>query len=183
MNLPLFSKFEIQDDDEVEVEDAVKSEKGLSELVRLCLGKPLNKSEQISNWEKRPLRKSQIQYAGLKIEWKNKFYFKSVLFEALDAFCLVEIFDFLRERVKELKIDFDFLNCIGKKYKHSTSNPKSDKASNQNEKNESKPLPVQVNNYHILKKFISRFFYFLIANKLCDKWITNWGQRFAYSLW
>ncbi|NXG75365.1 MUT7 Exonuclease, partial [Baryphthengus martii] len=50
-------------------------EKGLSLLVQHVLGKPLDKTEQLSNWEKRPLREEQIVYA------------------ASDAYCLLEIYE------------------------------------------------------------------------------------------
>ncbi|KAM6047327.1 exonuclease mut-7 homolog isoform 10-T14 [Theristicus caerulescens] len=50
-------------------------EKGLSLLVQHVLGKPLDKTEQLSNWEKRPLREEQIIYA------------------ASDAYCLLEIYE------------------------------------------------------------------------------------------
>jgi hypothetical protein len=52
-------------------------DKGLSEFVRLCFGKALNKSEQCSNWERRPLREAQIRYAGMT---KKSFFFSSFRF-------------------------------------------------------------------------------------------------------
>ena len=37
---------------------------GLSGLVKKCLGKQLDKSHQLSDWERRPLHKEKIIYAG-----------------------------------------------------------------------------------------------------------------------
>ena len=39
--------------------------RGLSALVMKYLGKPLDKSQQLSDWEKRPLRVEQVKYAGM----------------------------------------------------------------------------------------------------------------------
>lgn len=63
----------------------------LSNLVKLCFGKKLDKSNQFSNWEQRPLRDEQIKYA------------------ALDAFCLFEIYDVIGKVITNLGINYDEL--------------------------------------------------------------------------
>ncbi|CAH1272305.1 EXD3 [Branchiostoma lanceolatum] len=63
---------------------------GLSQLVQQCLGLPLAKTEQLSDWERRPLRKAQLLYASL------------------DAYCLLEVYDVLTRRIKDAGIDIDF---------------------------------------------------------------------------
>ncbi|XP_046455763.1 exonuclease mut-7 homolog [Daphnia pulex] len=65
-----------------------ETHKGLSGLVKLLLGLPLDKKEQFSDWQKRPLRTSQLIYA------------------ALDAFCLLEVYDYLQKRSQFLEIDW-----------------------------------------------------------------------------
>lgn len=71
-------------------EDDDKLEPGcaLSSLVHLCFGKPLDKSNQFSNWNNRPLREKQIIYA------------------ALDAYCLIEIYDAMNNLCSSHQIDF-----------------------------------------------------------------------------
>ena len=59
------------DDDGIDDESSLSAvkfhkneERGLSELVRQCLGKSLDKRQQMSDWERRPLRVKQVTYAG-----------------------------------------------------------------------------------------------------------------------
>ncbi|XP_071097529.1 exonuclease mut-7 homolog [Haliotis cracherodii] len=66
-----------------------KEERGLSELVRQCLGKPLCKVEQMSDWEKRPLRQAQIVYA------------------ALDAYVLLEVYKVLTSHARQSGLQVD----------------------------------------------------------------------------
>lgn len=63
----------------------------LSNLVKLCFGKKLDKSNQFSNWQQRPLRKEQITYA------------------ALDAYCLFEIYDVIGSVINGMEINYDEL--------------------------------------------------------------------------
>lgn len=65
---------------------SIEQERGLSELVFLCLGKPLDKTYQLSDWERRPLSEEQLIYA------------------ALDAYCLLEVYEVLKDWVKESRL-------------------------------------------------------------------------------
>lgn len=66
LNFPLFNEHHKTKSTEV-----TEKERGLSELVRLCFGQPLNKSEQMSNWEKRPMRRTQKSYAGIHYDFNK----------------------------------------------------------------------------------------------------------------
>lgn len=66
----------------------VEAGSALSSLVHVCFGKPLDKSNQFSNWNNRPLRDEQITYA------------------ALDAYCLIEIYTLIKQCAEAVDIDF-----------------------------------------------------------------------------
>ena len=69
MNVKLFN-------DLIEIDN--KNQPGLSGVVKIFLKYPLDKREQCSNWERRPLNISQIEYA------------------AMDAYVLVKIFQYVK---------------------------------------------------------------------------------------
>ena len=69
------------------------SEKGLSLLVQQCLGLPLDKTYQLSDWEQRPLLTKQVEYA------------------ALDARCLIDVFGVLKKWMNEENIAIDLKEC------------------------------------------------------------------------
>lgn len=62
---------------------------GLSKICAYVLGSPLKKERQFSDWEMRPLDDSQLHYA------------------ALDAYCLLQIYDKLMEVAEEWNLDFE----------------------------------------------------------------------------
>ena len=80
---------DIGENDEAKVKKIPKS---LSDITKRCFGKPLNKSECMSNWERRPLREAQLKYA------------------ALDAFVLIQIHDYIQSRCKNLGIVYNYSN-------------------------------------------------------------------------
>ncbi|XP_062410629.1 exonuclease mut-7 homolog isoform X2 [Sardina pilchardus] len=70
------------------------SEKGLSLLVQQVLSRPLDKQEQLSNWERRPLRLAQLRYA------------------AADAYCLLDVHSVLKENHARYGLPSDLLSLV-----------------------------------------------------------------------
>ncbi|KXJ29554.1 Exonuclease mut-7-like [Exaiptasia diaphana] len=93
-------------------------ERGLSELVMLCLGKPLDKTYQVSDWERRPLLAEQLVYA------------------ALDAYCLLEVYTVLHQWVKESRT---YVNMEPELYLSSLGADKKKKSRNGNRMKHPKP--------------------------------------------
>ncbi|NXM76407.1 MUT7 Exonuclease, partial [Serilophus lunatus] len=87
-------------------------EKGLSLLVQHVLGKPLDKTEQLSNWEKRPLREEQILYA------------------ASDAYCLLEIYERLCKDPESFGLSSDLTESLVGKH---SKKPRTEKQLNKQE--------------------------------------------------
>ncbi|XP_071947035.1 exonuclease mut-7 homolog isoform X2 [Antedon mediterranea] len=69
-------------------------DRGLSGLVNRCFGRPLDKKEQMSNWECRPLNYSQIVYA------------------ALDAYCLLEVFNYMMGKADSIGLNIDLKSAF-----------------------------------------------------------------------
>ncbi|XP_029675764.1 exonuclease mut-7 homolog isoform X2 [Formica exsecta] len=83
--------------------------KSLSKLVELCFGQRLDKSDQFSNWELRPLRESQIIYA------------------ALDAYCLLEIYKVLADYSADMDIPFEDICAEIQHIPHAHKKPNTNK--------------------------------------------------------
>lgn len=111
-----------------------ENHKGLSDLVYRCFGLPLDKREGFSNWAARPLNKSQIAYA------------------ASDVMCLIDVYNYLNERAKELGIP-DWINMT--KLSKSEEKKKLMPATKQeglddDEKIQSKRHPVSAADFHVI---------------------------------
>ncbi len=79
-------KFYKKIDKFVDAQEQYENKKSLSIVIKELFGVALCKRQQMSNWEKRPLTKSQTHYA------------------ALDGWVLTEIAQKLKQRDGELKV-------------------------------------------------------------------------------
>lgn len=113
---------------------ADEKHKGLSDMVYRCFGLPLDKREAFSNWAARPLNKSQIAYA------------------ALDARSLIDIYNHLNERAKELDIP-DWITVTKKaksEEKKKVGPAATEKGADHTGKSQSKRHPVKATEFQVI---------------------------------
>lgn len=89
------------------------AEKGLSLLVQQVLGRPLDKTEQMSNWEKRPLRISQIRYA------------------VADAYCLLDVYSALSSNPASFGLPADLRSVSSSQLEKSKDQKRKEKQTKQ----------------------------------------------------
>uniref|UniRef100_UPI0037E87D7B exonuclease mut-7 homolog n=1 Tax=Semicossyphus pulcher TaxID=241346 RepID=UPI0037E87D7B len=96
------------------------AEKGLSLLVQQVLGKPLDKTEQMSRWENRPLRISQIRYA------------------VADACCLLDVYSVLSSNPAYFGLPADLRSISSARPEKSRDKKQKDKQAKQTRRAQSK---------------------------------------------
>nr|XP_020744187.1 exonuclease mut-7 homolog [Odocoileus virginianus texanus] len=108
--------------------DRAAGPRGLSLLVQQVLGKPLDKTQQLSNWDRRPLGEEQLAYA------------------AADAYCLLEVYWALcREPARfHLPGALPWSLGLGRSKRRGTWEPPPQKASASPRQNVAVGFPVEV---------------------------------------
>ncbi|XP_048030390.1 exonuclease mut-7 homolog [Megalobrama amblycephala] len=101
------------------------AEKGLSLLVQQVLGKPLNKTEQLSNWERRPLRTSQLRYA------------------AADAYCLLDVYLVLSRDPKAFGLPEDLCSIPSAQPAKNREEKKSKEKNKQSKRREARQKAIE----------------------------------------
>ncbi|XP_015921044.1 exonuclease mut-7 homolog isoform X2 [Parasteatoda tepidariorum] len=137
---------------EMSTEENIKHPIGLSQLCKVILGKPLSKEERLCDWEKRPLSDSQLEYA------------------ALDAHCLLQIFDEIKNVSSEKNMNFNHLVKVAMVM---TSGHSKVKRKLKEEKKSTKSMnekPIPIDEFHVVVqpqlKFISKSLKEMGANVL-----------------
>ncbi|KAM6170163.1 exonuclease mut-7 homolog [Rhynchocyon petersi] len=74
---------------------SARAPRGLSLLVQQVLGRPLDKTQQLSNWSRRPLREQQLIYA------------------ATDAYCLLEVYRALCQDPARFRLSENLAESLG----------------------------------------------------------------------
>jgi hypothetical protein len=89
--------------------------------------------------------------------------------KALDAYCLVEIFDYFLIRLNEYKISFDFTKAFGKKFKNIQQSNNQKKSKDASKKKEENPNKIE---HHVKRKnqrFIANYCVFIYNISFSEK--------------